>query len=173
MSETLPALSRRAVLAAALAALAGPAEAADALRRGTETGLALPRFAAVKARVANLRRGPGRRYPIAWVYRRRGLPVLILREFGHWRLLRLPDGTRGWMHRGLLTRERRFVVVAKGTLLRVTPHDAAHPVARLRPGVTGKLNRCDPGAVWCAVTSHGYDGYVRRTQIWGSDADAP
>jgi SH3-like domain-containing protein len=165
-------LSRRALLAALPAAFARGAVAADPLRRGSETGLALPRFASLKARVANLRRGPGLRYPIAWVYHRRGLPVLILREFGHWRQLRLPDGTRGWMHRGMLTRERRFVVTAAGAVLRAAPHDTARPVARLRPGVTGKLHRCDPGA-WCAVTSRGYDGYVRRTQIWGSDADAP
>ena len=173
MSRTRPALSRRAVLFAGLAMLAGAAEAADPLHRGSETGLNLPRFASVKARVANLRRGPGRRYPIAWVYRRRGLPVLILREFGHWRLLRLPDGTSGWMHRGLLTRERRFVVVAKGTVLRAAPQNTARPVAQLHVGVTGKLGHCDATAAWCTVTSHGYDGFVHRSQIWGSDADAP
>jgi len=99
--------------------------------------------------------------------------MLILREFGHWRLLRLPDGTSGWMHRGLLTRERRFVVVAKGTVLRAAPQNTARPVAQLHVGVTGKLGHCDATAAWCTVTSHGYDGFVHRSQIWGSDADAP
>ncbi len=145
--------------------------AAPPLQRGTQTHLPLPRFAALKASVANLRRGPGARYPIEWVYHRRNLPVLILREFYDWRLLRLPDGTRGWMHRALLSRERRFVVIAPHAVVRQTPHDYAAAIARLRRGVTGALHPCQRQAVWCAVESHGFIGFLRRTAIWGSDAD--
>ncbi len=37
------------------------------------------------------------RYPIEWVYKRRSLPVEILR-FDVWRLVQDPDGIKGWMH---------------------------------------------------------------------------
>lgn len=157
--------------------LAGSGHAAatpkrDAAPRGSQTHLVLPRFASIRASVANLRRGPGTRYPIAWVYRRRHLPVLILREFGNWRLLRLPDGTRGWMARVLLTPHRSFVVTAPHAILRRAPRPKAAARAHLRRGVVGALGRCEEAARWCRVSTHGYSGFVRRTQIWGSDFDA-
>ena len=152
--------------------LSGPAIAGSpAPQRGTQTGLPLPRWASLKSRKANLRRGPGLRYPIAWVYRRRGYPVLILREFGNWRLLLMPDGARGWMHRALIGGSRRFVVTAPRTVLRSEAKPGAAPLARLGKGVMGTLHPCAANAVWCAVESHGFSGYVRRRDIWGSDAD--
>lgn len=141
------------------------------LQYGSQTHLRLPRFASLRARVANLRRGPGLRYPIKWVYRRH-LPVLILREFDNWRLLCFRDGTRGWMSRTLLTPRRTFVVTVPVAILRSGPRGTASPVAHLRRGVVGELRQCKPTALWCAVRTHGYSGFVHRNQIWGSDFDA-
>jgi len=167
-----------AAVLAALLLFTGPACAgAEAqpqakAQYGSQTHLPLPRLASLKATRCNLRSGPGLRYPITWVYRREHLPVVILREFGNWRLLRLPDGTRGWMHRVLISGRRTFVVTAQHAVLRRAPKDKAAAVARLRRGVLGRLRRCRPRDAWCAVSTQGYSGYVRRTQIWGSDADA-
>ena len=57
--------------------------------KGTATGLPLPRFAALRSDEVNMRAGPGTRYPIDWVYKRRELPVEIQREFEVWRLVRI------------------------------------------------------------------------------------
>lgn len=138
-----------------------------ALMRGTQTGLKLPRFGSIKASVANLRRGPGLRYPIEWVYHRRNLPVKIIREFGDWRHLQMPDGTRGWMHRALLSRRRTFVVVAARTALRGSPNDKSAAVARLQHGVTGQVRRCASNSRWCEVEAKGYSGFIHRVDIWG------
>lgn len=141
----------------------------EALTRGTQTGLPLPRFARIKASAANLRRGPGFRYPIIWQYRRRYLPVIIVREFGNWRLLRFSDGTRGWMHRALLTGGRSFVVTARRTALRRAPRARAAVVAWLGHGVIGVLRRCRSAVGWCRVKCHHMSGFVRQHAIWGTD----
>ncbi|MDH3739779.1 MAG: hypothetical protein OER92_11340, partial [Alphaproteobacteria bacterium] len=44
----------------------------------SETGLPLPRFVSLRADAVNLRTGPGRRYPIDWVYTRSDLPIKIV-----------------------------------------------------------------------------------------------
>ena len=67
------------------------------------TGMPLPRFAALKTDEVNLRSGPGTRYPIQWVYKRRDLPVQIEREFEQWRLISDQDGERGWVNQATLT----------------------------------------------------------------------
>ncbi len=87
-----------------------PVVVPPALPRGTSTGLPLPRFAALRADSVYLRRGPGSRYPIEWVYKRRDLPVKIEREFDVWRLIEDPDGIKGWVHQATLVGTRSFVI---------------------------------------------------------------
>lgn len=78
--------------------------------KGSETGLPLPRFAALRADRVYMRRGPGERYPIDWVYHRREYPVKIEREFGVWRLVEDLDGQKGWVHQVTLRGGRSFVI---------------------------------------------------------------
>ncbi len=87
-----------------------PAEPA----KGSNTGLPLPRFASLKTDEVNLRTGPGLRYPIEWVYKRRDLPVEIQREFEVWRLVADQEGVKGWVHQATLVGRRTFVVVGGG-----------------------------------------------------------
>lgn len=134
---------------------------------GEETGRKLPRFAALRADEVNLRAGPGTRYPIQWVYKRRDLPMEIEREFEVWRLVRDPDGIRGWVHQATLTSRRTFVVHGADATLRADPKDSAAAVAMLRVGVIGRLRACEAKSAWCEVRVGGYRGFLRRDQIWG------
>ena len=136
--------------------------------KGSATGLALPRFAALRSDEVNLRSGPGTRYPIQWVYKRRDLPVEIEREFDVWRLIADPEGVKGWVHLATLTGRRSFVVTgAERTMLRA-PDDAAPVVARLKPGVIGRLRTCQADAAWCQVQVGEYRGYLKRGEFWGA-----
>lgn len=130
----------------------------------------VPHFSSIDAPIANLRTGPGMRYPIKWVYRRQNMPVLLIRKFGNWRLLRFPDGTQGWMDIVLLAGRRSFVVTAPYAALRRAPRRNGAVIARLRRGVIGWLHPCS--ASWCRVSTHGYTGFLRRAQIWGTNTNA-
>src|SRR5581483_4541065 len=103
--------------------------------KGSATSLPLPRFVALRSDDVNLRSGPGTRYPIEWVYKRRDLPVEILREFEVWRLVQDSDGIKGWVHQATLTGRRSLMVVGAERQLRDAADDKAYPVARLKPGV--------------------------------------
>jgi SH3-like domain-containing protein len=119
----------------------------------------------------NLRSGPGTRYPIEWVYKRRDLPVEILREFDVWRLVQDQDGTKGWVHQATLTGRRSFMITGTDATLRHDPRDDASPVAVLKAGVIGQLRSCQAGGTWCQVQAGGYRGYLRRNQFWGALPD--
>ncbi len=140
-----------------------PAEPA----KGSVTGLPLPRFASLKTDDVNLRSGPGVRYPIDWVYKRRDLPVEIEREFEVWRLVSDPEGVKGWVHQATLTGRRTFVVTGGEQVVRADPRDTASPVARVKPGVIGRLRSCEPAATWCQVQVADYHGWLKRTAFWG------
>lgn len=91
----------------------GTSNPAD-IDKGSNTGLPLPRFAALRADDVNLRAGPGQRYPVQWIYHRRGLPVRIEREFDVWRLVEDSDGVKGWVHQATLVGSRDFVIPTPG-----------------------------------------------------------
>ena len=113
-----------------------------------------------------MRTGPGTRYPIDWVYRRRNLPVEIIDEFDTWRRIRDAEGTVGWVHQSML-QGKRFVLVteANGILLRRDPQEDARSVARLEAGVIGRLETC--GELWCVVEADGFKGWLERNQVYG------
>ncbi|GBQ05784.1 hypothetical protein AA14362_0560 [Acetobacter cerevisiae DSM 14362] len=78
--------------------------------KGTVTGLPLPRYAALRSDEVNMRAGPGRRFPILWVYHRRGMPMRIEREFDVWRLVEDETGQKGWIQQATLSGGRDFLV---------------------------------------------------------------
>lgn len=143
---------------------AGPVAAAKA---GAETGLPIPRFVSLRADKANLRAGPGLRYPIEWVYKRQKLPLLILDEFEAWRKIRASDGTTGWMHSVMLSGARTLRVTGPGPrVLREDPASTAAPVARLAPGVIGELEDCEPA--FCYIDAGRVEGWLRRDSFFGA-----
>lgn len=140
-----------------------PAEPA----KGSNTGLPLPRFAALRSDDVNFRSGPGTRYPIEWVYKRRDLPVQIEREFEIWRLVQDPFGNKGWVNQATLTGRRMAVVAGSERVLRQAAGDTAGPVASLKPGVILRLRTCEANSEWCQAQIVDYRGYIRRSEIWG------
>ncbi len=139
--------------------------------KGRTTGLSLPRFASLRADSINLRVGPGTRYPTEWVLRRSHLPIEIIEEYQFWRSIRLPDGTKGWVHQSLLSGRRCFVISGARKTLRRKAYASAGAVAVLRAGVVGQIQSCKAGALWCRVEVGQYTGFLKRADIWGTYKD--
>jgi SH3-like domain-containing protein len=129
------------------------------------SGLPLPRFASLKSDEVNVRTGPGPRYPIDWVFKRKMMPVEIVAEYENWRKIRDWQGASGWVYQGLLTGKRSFVVAAKEADLYRTPALSAEVVAKLESEVMGEIRSCQGD--WCRVSAQGISGWVARTEIWG------
>jgi SH3-like domain-containing protein len=129
------------------------------------TGLPLPRFASLRAREVYMRAGPGTRYPVEWIYKRRGLPVEIVAEFDTWRKVRDWTGTIGWVHRAMLSGKRTGITLSADTVLRRSPAEGAAAVARAEPGVVAEIENCE--GAWCRITARGLTGWAARSQLWG------
>lgn len=126
----------------------------------------LPRFVSLSAPEANMRTGPGLRYPIEWVLVRRDLPLEVIGEHDAWRRVRDYKGTVGWVHRAMLTGRRTVLVTGKRRALRNDPEKKAPPVAWLDPGVIATLERCTDG--WCRVIIDKQRGWLRVGEFWGA-----
>ncbi len=134
----------------------------------TGSGLPLPRYVSLRAKEVNLRTGPGVRYPVDWVYRRRQLPVEVIAEFGTWRKVRDSQGTEGWVHQSLLSSQRTFAVTGQTRTVRGRADSKSPSVARVEIGVIGQLLQCPDGTGWCKVEVGGHVGWLRRVEFWGT-----
>lgn len=150
-------------------ALALPGAARDGGKGEGSSGLPLPRFVSIAGDEVNLRTGPGVRYPVAWVFVRRGLPVLVTLEFEHWRKIRDLDGAEGWVHQSLLSGKRHAVVTGEIRTLRREPRPDAAPVLRAEPGVIGRLLACEPG--WCRLEIADIAGWLPKSELYGALKD--
>lgn len=129
------------------------------------SGLPVPRFVSLGSDKINVRRGPGQQYPIVWVYVRRGLPVEVVAEYDLWRQIRDHDNTVGWVQKNLLSGKRTGLVTGGVRTLHSDPSPDSAPVALLEPGVLGEIRSCRDA--WCAFRVKGYDGWLRREDLWG------
>ena len=128
-----------------------------------------PYWAAIKAEKLNMRAGPGRDFPVRWVYRREGLPLKVIRVHEGWRLVKDPAGDEGWVTANLLTRDRGALVVGEGlAAIRAAPSAGAKVKWNAEPGVVGGLGDCQDG--WCRFDVAGRKGYVRADRLWGAGA---
>jgi SH3-like domain-containing protein len=133
-----------------------------------QTGPKLPQFASLRSDDVNMRAGPGTKFRIEWVYKRREMPVEILREYDVWRWVSDSEGTQGWVHTATLTQRRSFIVRHADASMRSSPNDTASIVAILKVGVIGRIRSCDAGSAWCWLQVGSYRGYLRRDQFWGT-----
>ena len=114
-----------------------------------------------------MRVGPSAAYPIAWVYRRQGLPVKVLRVREGWRLVQDPDGERGWIVARLLNPDRGAIVIGEGLAeMREEPDGSSRVLWRAEPGVVGALGVCQVG--WCEFDVGGREGWVDAERLWGA-----
>lgn len=135
------------------------------------SGLTIPRWVSIRAKEANMRTGPGARYPIDWVLQRRNLPAEVVAEFENWRQVRVPDGTVGWVHKSMLSGKRMAVVTGAEVRVRQKPDSRSLVAAFIGEGVIVALDECDDA--WCriAVKSHNIDGWLPREVLWGVYAE--
>jgi SH3-like domain-containing protein len=153
----------RPLLALVLVVLLGGQAAVET--RGRSTGLPVPRFVSLASDQVNVRFGPGRQYPIHWVYTRAGLPVTIIAEFDTWRKIRDWEGAEGWVHSSLLSSRRTVMIIDQQRELKRTPDPDARTVLRAEPYVLGELLACE--GAWCQVEIADRRGWLQRSEAWG------
>lgn len=148
-----------AVLIALAAMLAAPLAAQDR---------ALPYWASLRYDEVRMRVGPSEEYPIEWVYKRKGLPVKVVRMREGWRLVEDPEGAQGWIASSQLNPARAVLVTGDG-LAEIRAEGASTSALKWRaqPGVVAALLRCREA--WCEVDVAGRKGWVARARLWGAE----
>ena len=136
------------------------------------SGLPVPRFVSLKSDEINVRVGPGKEYPISWVYHKRNYPVKIVEEFGLWRRIEDHQGDGGWVYHSLLSGKRTGLIVGKENApVFATATEGSRVVAGAEPGVVVDVEECT--LTRCAITAGTVKGWLDRKHLWGTQASSP
>jgi SH3-like domain-containing protein len=158
---------RHLAAAAAMTVLTATVCAAES--RGPVTNLPLPRYVSMKAATGNVRRGPSLTHKIDWVFKRRGMPLEITAEYGHWRRVQDRDGAGGWVHYALLSGVRTVLVEEDMLTVHARPDTRAPVTAAFELGVVARLGEC--ASDWCEISAGGYSGWAPKKKLWGVSPD--
>lgn len=137
--------------------------------RGPVTNLPLPRFVSLKTDEGNARRGPSLTHRIDWVFTRRGMPLRLTAEYGHWRRVQDREGEGGWVHYALLSGVRTVLIEQDMLPVHARPDPKAAIAAAFELGVVARLGDCI--ADWCEIAAGGYQGWARKEDLWGVAPD--
>ena len=113
-----------------------------------------------------MRSGPGKNYPGVWLYKRRDLPIRVIKTYPNWRLIEDPDGTKGWMLVTLLSDQRTAIVKpGEPRNIHAMASEASRVAYKAEHGVVGRIDKCDGN--WCHIAFGKREGYIRASDIWG------
>ena len=149
-------------------------------KKGRVTGLPVPRFVSFKASAVNLRVGPGRKYSVAWLYKKRGLPVEVIQEFDRWRRVRDAEGTTGWVLHSLLSSRRTALIAPwdreadeSGNIIKASFHEGkrrgraeASTTAKMQAGLLVDIISCDKN--WCELEAGNTSAWLQQEKLWGA-----
>ena len=135
----------------------------------TPSGFRVPRYVSLKYGTSNGRTGPSRGHPVAWRYKRRGLPMIVVAETEVWRKVRDVHGDESWMDRRLLD-GKRMVLARTDITLRAKPRSDSQSRAIAGKGALLELDECD-ALGWCKVkdVDGNKSGYALRNLLWGAE----
>jgi len=163
---------KRAVLALALLAashgvLPALAEGPGEVQISRFSEKPVPRFESLKHEKVNGRKGPSEEYQIEWVYARKGLPMLIVKESGDWRYVRDPMGDEVWIKKTQLTSQPNALTLGDFVLKAGRASDSSD-VAKVPSGAVVSLESCAEDM--CQIRAGKFRGWAPRDQLWGATA---
>ena len=127
-----------------------------------------PKIASIKTSRANLRYGPGKHYPIKWVYIKKNLPLIIIDQLEHWRKVQTVNNVKGWFHNSQLSTQKTSLI-AYSEYLRKKPNMRSRKIALLKKGLIVDIIKCK--VYWCKIEAkeQRFSGWYVKIYLWGSD----
>lgn len=158
-------------LALAAAAQDGPPASLGDIHRveasQTPSGFQVPRFVSLKFSRVNARTGPSRNHEIAYQYRRRGLPLVVVAETEMWRKVRDIHGDEAWVRKPALSGER-YAMLIRDADLTVKAGSDSRRIARLAQGLLIRIESCERDNSCRVRTLSGMKGFAPRDALWGA-----
>ena len=134
----------------------------------SESGMSLPRMVSLRSDNVYARSGPGKNYPIEWIYKQKGAPLEIINEYEFWRQVRDWEGSVSWIHKTMLTGRRFVKIITPGENNIYYRQDVdSKVVAKVEDGVIGEIKKCPKKSEFCLIKFESIEGWVLKKNMFG------
>ena len=121
-------------------------------------------YLTLKYNKVNVRYGPGRDYPIKYIYNKKNLPVKVIDKKENFRKIIDLKKNSGWIHTSQLKKGKSFILL-KDQILFTKPTKHSKPLFKIFKGRLLVVKKCKKN--WCKVKTENFLGWVKTDEIWG------
>ena len=122
-------------------------------------------YLTLKYNEVNVRYGPGRDYPIKYIYKKKNLPVKVIDKKENFRKIIDFKKNSGWIHISQLKKNKSFILL-EDQILFSKPTKHSKPLFKIAKGRLLLVKKCKKN--WCRVKTENFLGWVKTNEIWGS-----
>ena len=115
-----------------------------------------------------LRSGPSRQNKVLWTYKKKGLPIKVIRKKGDWYEVEMPERITGWISSTQISFKRRVLVISDELIdIRRKEQRTSKVIAKVGKNVVGELIGCQKTI--CKIDYYKIEGFVEKEFLWGVD----
>jgi len=115
-----------------------------------------------------LRSGPSKQNKVLWTYKKKGLPIKLIRKKGDWYEVEMPEQIKGWINSTQISFKRRIMVISENPIdIRKKEEISSKIIAKASRNVVGDLIGCQKK--FCKIDFYEVEGFVEKDFLWGID----
>ena len=121
-------------------------------------------FLSLKKKKVYVRYGPGKNYPIKYIYKKKFLPIKVIDKKDNFRRIIDHKKNSGWIHR-IMLRKLNSLITLEEKILFKNNSKFSKPLAKLEKGRLVIIKKCKLN--WCKIQTGDYIGWIDTKNVWG------
>ena len=121
-------------------------------------------YLTLKYNEVNVRYGPGRDYPVKYIYNKKNLPVKVIDKFWEWKKVIDFKKNSGWIHETQLKKGKSFILL-KDQILFAKPTKHSKPLFKIAKGRLLIVKKCKKN--WCKIKTGNFSGWIEKEYLNG------
>ena len=121
-------------------------------------------FLSLKKDKVYVRHGPGKNYPIKYIYKKKFLPIKVIDKKDNFRRIIDHKKNSGWIHQIMLRKLNSLIVLEEKIVFKKNSK-FSKPLVKLEKGRLVIIKKCLPN--WCKIVTGNYSGWIETKNVWG------
>ena len=121
-------------------------------------------FLSLKKNKVYVRYGPGKNYPIKYIYKKKFLPIKVIDKKDNFRRIIDHKKNSGWIHQIMLRKSNSLIILEEKIVFKKNSK-FSKPLVKLEKGRLVIIKKCVPN--WCRIETENYLGWIETKNVWG------
>tara|TARA_B100001741_G_C16032436_1_gene360533 strand:- start:42 stop:485 length:444 start_codon:yes stop_codon:yes gene_type:complete len=121
-------------------------------------------FLSLKKNKVYVRYGPGKNYPIKYIYKKKFLPIKVIDKKDNFRKIIDHKKNSGWIHR-IMLRKLNSLIILEDKIVFKKSSKFSKPLVKLEKGRLVIIKKCKVN--WCRIETNDYIGWIDTKNVWG------